>query len=105
MILSETLGLWLSSIVRGGIGWCRRLACFKHGPDRYDCYFPSNRASQESDGHLSLLETLFVHVWRCRSSIDKPEVLRFPARPLTDCVQLQRQSKSNEGFAEESSFV
>jgi hypothetical protein len=50
MILSETLGLWLSSIVRGGIGWCRRLACFKHGPDRYDCYFPSNRASQESDG-------------------------------------------------------
>ena len=51
MILSETLGLWLSSIVRGGIGWCRRLACFKHGPDRYDCYFPSNRASQESDGH------------------------------------------------------
>ena len=24
---------------------------FKHGPDRYDCYFPSNRASQESDGH------------------------------------------------------
>src|SRR5215472_17821330 len=51
MVLSEALGLWLSSIVRGGIGWCRRLACFKHGPDRYDCYFPSNRASQESDGH------------------------------------------------------
>src|SRR5208283_2289391 len=23
----------------------------KHGPDFSDCYFPSNRASQESDGH------------------------------------------------------
>ena len=31
---------------------------------------------------LSLLETLFVHVWRCRSSIDKPEVLRFRAKYL-----------------------
>src|SRR5215475_1760296 len=26
MVLSETLGLWLSSIVRGGIGLIRRLA-------------------------------------------------------------------------------
>jgi hypothetical protein len=24
---------------------------FKHGPDFSGCYFPSNRASQESDGH------------------------------------------------------
>jgi len=33
MVLLETRGLWLSSIVQGGIGWVRRLACFKHGPD------------------------------------------------------------------------
>jgi hypothetical protein len=51
MVLLETLGLWLSSIVREGIGWVRRLACFKHGPDLSDGYFPSNRASQEADGH------------------------------------------------------
>src|SRR6266852_8924108 len=25
-----------------GIGWIRRLACLKHGPDLYDGYFPSN---------------------------------------------------------------
>jgi len=40
MVLSETLGLWLSSIVREGIGWSRRLACLKHGPDFSGCYFP-----------------------------------------------------------------
>ena len=51
MVLSETRGLWLCSIVREGIGWLRRLACWKHGPDFTDCYFPSNRASQDSDGH------------------------------------------------------
>jgi hypothetical protein len=27
MVLFETRGLWLSSIVQGGIGWRRRLAC------------------------------------------------------------------------------
>jgi hypothetical protein len=41
MVLLETRGLWLYSIVRGGIGWIRRLACLKHGPDLYDGYFPS----------------------------------------------------------------
>ena len=50
MVLSETLGLWLSSIVREGIGFVRRLACLQHGPDFSGCYFPSNRASQEPDG-------------------------------------------------------
>src|ERR1700736_1876710 len=42
MVLSETRGLWLSWIVREGIGWFRRLACLKHGPDMSDGYFPSN---------------------------------------------------------------
>ena len=51
MVLSEARGLWLSSIVREGIGWVRRLACFQHGPDFSGCYFPSNRASQEADDH------------------------------------------------------
>src|SRR5258706_10398436 len=41
MILFETRGLWLSSIVREGIGWIRRLACLKHGPDLSGGYFPS----------------------------------------------------------------
>ena len=41
MVLFETRGLWLSSIVREGIGWIRRLACLKHGPDLSDGYFPS----------------------------------------------------------------
>src|SRR5713226_6730466 len=41
MVLFETCGLWLSSIVRGGIGWNRRLACLKHGPDLSDGYFSS----------------------------------------------------------------
>ena len=42
MVLSETRGLWLSWIVREGIGWIRRLACSKHGPDLSGGYFPSN---------------------------------------------------------------
>src|SRR5947209_8275572 len=37
MVLSETRGLWLSWIVREGIGWNRRLACLRHAG-----YFPSN---------------------------------------------------------------
>src|SRR5260370_41067528 len=41
MVLFETRGLWLSWIVREGIGWIRRLACLKHGPDLSDGYFPS----------------------------------------------------------------
>jgi hypothetical protein len=41
MVLSETLGLWLSLIVREGIGYVRRLACVRHGPDFGGCYFPS----------------------------------------------------------------
>jgi hypothetical protein len=53
MVLLETLGLWLSSIVREGlVGSSRRLACFKYGPVFTGGYFPSNRASQEADGHL-----------------------------------------------------
>jgi len=42
MVLSETRGLWLSWIVREGIGWSRRLACLKHGPDFSSGYFLSN---------------------------------------------------------------
>jgi hypothetical protein len=42
MVLSETRGLWLSWIVREGIGWNRRLACLEHGPDLSGGYFPSN---------------------------------------------------------------
>jgi len=33
MVLLETRGLWLCSIVREGIGLIRRLACLGHGPD------------------------------------------------------------------------
>src|SRR5215467_14262755 len=42
---------------------------------------------------LSLLESLFVHVWRRRSSFDNPKVSRFRPKPLAECVQLQKQSK------------
>ena len=48
MVLSETLGLWLSSIVREGIGWVRRLACLKHGPDMDGCYFPPKSSVSKS---------------------------------------------------------
>jgi hypothetical protein len=52
MVLSETLGLWLSSIVREGIGFVRKEThVLQHGPDFSGGYFPSNRASQEPDGH------------------------------------------------------
>ena len=51
MVLSETLGLWLSSIVREGIGFAPETHVLQHGPDFSGCYFPSNRASQEPDGH------------------------------------------------------
>ena len=51
MVLSEALGLWLSSIVREGIGFALETRVFKHGPDFTGCYSPSNRASQESNGH------------------------------------------------------
>ena len=45
MVLSEALGLWLSSIVREGIGFALETRVFKHGPDFTGCYSPSNRAS------------------------------------------------------------
>ena len=48
MVLSETRGLWLCSIVREGIGWLRRLACWKHGPDFTDCYFPPKSSVSKS---------------------------------------------------------
>ena len=48
MVLSETRGLWLSWIVREGIGWFRRLACLKHGPDLSDGYFPSNPSASRT---------------------------------------------------------
>ena len=48
MVLSETLGLWLSSIVREGIGFVRRLAWLKHGPDFSDCYFPPKSSVSKS---------------------------------------------------------
>ena len=51
MVLSETRGLWLCSIVREGIGWVRRLACVKHGPDFGGCYFPSKSRVSRADGH------------------------------------------------------
>src|SRR5215470_17441473 len=42
MVLSETRGLWLSSIVRGGIGLHRRLSARRHEkPDIVTGYFPS----------------------------------------------------------------
>ena len=57
MVLSETRGLWLYSIVRGGIGFLRRLACVKHGPDFGGCYFPSkssvSRARRSPPGNGS----------------------------------------------------
>jgi hypothetical protein len=40
MVLSETLGLWLSLIVREGIGFPGDSRVFKHGPDLTGCYFP-----------------------------------------------------------------
>jgi hypothetical protein len=51
---------------------------------------------------LSLLETLFAGVWRCRGSFDNPTLLRFRANPLADCVQLQRQSGRMKDSREES---
>lgn len=51
MVLSETRGLWLCSIVREGIGCVRRLACVKHGPDFGGCYFPSKSRVSRADGH------------------------------------------------------
>ena len=57
MVLSETLGLWLSSIVREGIGLIRRLACLGHGLDFGGCYFLSkssvSRARRSPPGNGS----------------------------------------------------
>jgi hypothetical protein len=50
MVLLKTRGLWLYSIVRGGIGWQWRLACVKHGPNKPMDTSPRNRASREPDG-------------------------------------------------------
>ena len=50
MVLLETRGLWLYSIVRGGIGCLWRLACIKHGPNWPMDTSPRNRASREPDG-------------------------------------------------------
>jgi len=47
MVLSETRGLWLCSIVREGIGLIRRLACVKPGLTSTVDTSPRNRASQE----------------------------------------------------------
>ena len=51
---------------------------------------------------LSVLETIFVQVWRCCSSFDNPKVVRFRANPFDDCVHLQRQSKRMKDSREES---
>jgi hypothetical protein len=53
MVLFETRGLWLSWIVRGGIGCPGRLACFKAriGLTASVDTSPRIRASQELDGH------------------------------------------------------
>src|SRR4030095_7783868 len=64
MVLSETLGLWLSSTVRECIGWIRRLGCSTHGPDFSGCYFPSKssvsraRRSPPGNGSLGIERTL-----------------------------------------------
>jgi hypothetical protein len=50
MVLSETRGLRLCSIVREGIGWIRRLACVKHGPDLDGCYFLSKSSVSRARG-------------------------------------------------------
>src|SRR5260370_25916120 len=53
MVLFETRGLWLSCIVRGGIGCPGRLACFnaRIGLTASVDTSPRIRASQEPDGH------------------------------------------------------
>ena len=51
MVLSETLGLWLSSIVRGGIGWLRRLACLSTGLTFPVATSPEIERLKEPDGH------------------------------------------------------
>ena len=51
MVLSETLGLWLCSIIREGIGFIRRLTCLGTGLTSAVATSPRNRASQEPDGY------------------------------------------------------
>ena len=52
MVLSETLGLWLSSIVREGIGFAPETRVFvSTGLTFPVATSPRNRASQEPDGH------------------------------------------------------
>jgi len=51
MVLFETRGLWLCSIVREGIEWIRRLACSSTGPTWTIDTSPRNRASQEPVSH------------------------------------------------------
>ena len=48
MVLSETLGLWLSSIVREGIGFPGDSRVLKHGPDFTGCYFPPKSSVSKS---------------------------------------------------------
>jgi hypothetical protein len=48
MVLSETLRLWLSLIVREGIGCLRDSRVLKHGPDLFDCYFPPKSSVSKS---------------------------------------------------------
>jgi hypothetical protein len=51
MVLSETRGLWLSSVVRGGIGSYRRLSVFEvhSGLNVSVDTLPRSRASQEAN--------------------------------------------------------
>jgi hypothetical protein len=51
MVLSETLSLWLSSIVREGIGWLRRLACLSTGLTFPIATSPEIERLKEPDGH------------------------------------------------------
>src|SRR5215469_15892229 len=44
------------------------------------------RRSLEGKPNSCLLETLFVRVWRCRSSFDTPKALRFGANPFINWV-------------------
>jgi len=51
MVLSETLGLWLSSIVREGIGFPGDSRTYSTGLTLPVATSSRNRASQEPDGH------------------------------------------------------
>jgi hypothetical protein len=80
MVLSETRGLWLSWIVREGIGWFRRLACLQHGPDLSDGYFPSNPSVKLAPIYIGCVDVAEAHgiplVPNCQRGKDPSRVAR-----------------------------